>query len=238
MNYWKTIVLSDTHIGSNHCRVGRLLKFLDENTAENWILNGDILDFTAMSRGRGVWNKKSTRAIKKIIDIADTANVIYILGNHEKMFRQFLPFNIGKIKVVASYIYTGLDNRKYYISHGDHIKVEKSVISTLAGGMLYHMLLHADSIYNHIRGEELEDEASILQFAKENLKAVEIRGINYRAKAIDMLPYECDCAIHGHIHIPSVTSNYMNSGDFSEGATALVEDFSGKWQILDYGKRK
>lgn len=228
---WKTIIISDTHIGSNHCRAGKLLKFLENHQAETYFLNGDIIDFTEISRGRGYWNKKYTRILKKLIQISEQFNVIYVLGNHEKMFRPYLPFNIGNIKVVSSYLYEGVDKRKYHISHGDNIKVENSQISTLAGDMLYQLLLKADDVYSFMRGDE-EREESLAQFVKENLKAVEIRSLNYMAKAIEKKPQECDVVVHGHIHMAHVAEKYMNSGDFSEGATALVEDFSGLWSIV------
>ena len=41
-----------------------------------------------------------------------------------------------------------------------------------------------------------------------------------------------DVAVCGHIHNPKLEINYMNSGDFCENSTCLVEDFEGKWKIV------
>ena len=42
-----------------------------------------------------------------------------------------------------------------------------------------------------------------------------------------------DVAVCGHIHNPKLEINYMNSGDFCENSTCLVEDFEGKWKIVE-----
>jgi UDP-2,3-diacylglucosamine pyrophosphatase LpxH len=41
-----------------------------------------------------------------------------------------------------------------------------------------------------------------------------------------------DVAVCGHIHQPKLEEDYMNSGDFCENSTCLVEDKKGKWKIL------
>jgi len=40
-------------------------------------------------------------------------------------------------------------------------------------------------------------------------------------------------AVCGHIHQPKLEPDYMNSGDFCENSTCLVEDYNGKWQIIN-----
>jgi UDP-2,3-diacylglucosamine pyrophosphatase LpxH len=42
-----------------------------------------------------------------------------------------------------------------------------------------------------------------------------------------------DVAVCGHIHYPKLEQDYMNSGDFCENSTCLVEDYDGKWQIIN-----
>ena len=43
----------------------------------------------------------------------------------------------------------------------------------------------------------------------------------------------CDVAVCGHIHQPKITGDYMNSGDFCENSTCLVEDFEGNWLMIN-----
>ena len=231
---WKTIVLSDLHIGSNHSKLSKLLKFLAENKADNYFLNGDILDLTEIQKGNGVWNKKSTRVVSEFVEISKKAKVTYILGNHEKMLRPFLPFKIGSISFQNSAVYKGIDGRSYYFFHGDKIKAKKDTLSTVAGNLLYDLLLKIDVTYNNVRNNLKLKEQSVALFVKENLSAIQIMETNFKAATFQIAKdLGHDVAVCGHIHIPHVSSCYMNSGDFSEGSTALVESLNGEWLIIN-----
>jgi UDP-2,3-diacylglucosamine pyrophosphatase LpxH len=57
---------------------------------------------------------------------------------------------------------------------------------------------------------------------------------NFEKNAVNLARTEgYDVAICGHIHHPKITDDYMNSGDFCENSTCLVEDFNGEWKILE-----
>ena len=43
MKQWRTIIMSDLHLGSRQSQTDKILKFLDENESETLILNGDII---------------------------------------------------------------------------------------------------------------------------------------------------------------------------------------------------
>ena len=51
----------------------------------------------------------------------------------------------------------------------------------------------------------------------------------------------CDGVICGHIHHPAIREidgiKYMNSGDWVETLSALVEDFDGNWSLLYYDQQ-
>ena len=53
---------------------------------------------------------------------------------------------------------------------------------------------------------------------------------------------DCDGIICGHIHQPAIRDIdgilYMNSGDWVESLSALVEDFAGNWSLLFTTNRK
>lgn len=230
MRQWKTIVLSDLHIGSDHCKTKELSNFLSNNKAEKYYLNGDIIDLTEICRGNGVWGKKESQIIRQLMSIR--TEVVYIVGNHEKMLRGLLPFEMGKIKFVNSAIYQGIDGRKYFFVHGDKIKIRKNKIAKSAEDILYSLLLKVEKTYSTVRNVFKLSEQSLALFIKNNFSAVEIMETQYKLTAISSLPFDCDVIVCGHIHIPNVSEKYMNSGDFSEGCTALGEDYDGTWRII------
>jgi len=230
MKKWKTVVLSDLHLYSKHCRASKLLKFLESNSAELWILNGDIVDIRAIMNGKGEMNKKHTRVIEFFFS---QKNVIYVCGNHDEALRKLLPFQIGNIRFQNFYVYIGIDKRSYHFYHGDNIKVSNRDLTYAAAGYIYNLLLDVDHTYNTLRDKVGAEYHSLVNAIKNNLNRVQILEKNFMAEAISItsvLGY--DVAVCGHIHMPHVGKHYMNPGDFSEGATGLVEDYDGSWQII------
>ena len=50
MDKWKTIIMSDLHLGAIQSNTDKIIEFLDYNDAETIILNGDIIDGWALKR--------------------------------------------------------------------------------------------------------------------------------------------------------------------------------------------
>ena len=44
MKKWKTVIMSDLHLGARQSQTDKILKFLEENEMDTLILNGDIID--------------------------------------------------------------------------------------------------------------------------------------------------------------------------------------------------
>ena len=234
MKRYKSIVLSDLHVGSQYARHDKIIKFLKATNAENYFLNGDIIDFTRIKKGRGLWNKQCSEILGLLVEKSKKSNVTYMLGNHEKMFRSFLPFNFGQMSIVNSHVYVGVDGRTYYFFHGDKIKVKHNNLSESAGNFVYdEILIKIDAVYNSMRKALNLDYKSLASAAKETLRVIKAIEEDFKCGAeslVKVLGY--DVAVCGHIHMPCVSEHYMNSGDFAGGSTALVEDFAGSWSLI------
>jgi UDP-2,3-diacylglucosamine pyrophosphatase LpxH len=50
MNKYKTIIVSDIHLGMEDSKVNEVIKFLTDNKTETLILNGDIIDTWYLKR--------------------------------------------------------------------------------------------------------------------------------------------------------------------------------------------
>ncbi len=55
-NHYKTIIVSDVHLGTNNSKAKELVRFLKKNTCERLILNGDIIDGWRLKKS-GKWKK-------------------------------------------------------------------------------------------------------------------------------------------------------------------------------------
>jgi UDP-2,3-diacylglucosamine pyrophosphatase LpxH len=232
---YNTIILSDLHLGSKASRRDDILTFIENNSCHNLILNGDIIDGWALKRG-SKWKDKDTKIIRKILKISEKGtNVIWIKGNHDDFLFNYITLNIGNITIKESHIYNGIDKRKYYIFHGDILDVFSTKFSIIAkmGSIGYDFALWLNRWYNLYRELVGLPYYSLSKKIKESIKsAVSFIG-DFELRAVKMAKKEgCDVAICGHIHTPKLMELYMNSGDWCENCTALVEDEKGVWTIV------
>lgn len=231
---FKTIILSDIHLGSKASRTKDVLKFLDDNTSDRLILNGDIIDMWALKRG-GNWKDTHSKFIKKILKIAKKKEVIYLIGNHDEFLHKFAPLYLKNIKLLKEYILTDSNNKKLYIFHGDVLDIFITKIKWLAliGSIGYDIALWLNRMYNWYREKRNLPYYSISKEIKNKIKSA-VNFINdFEDNAINLAKLKnCDIAVCGHIHQPDLKENYMNSGDWCENCTALVETLDGKWEIF------
>lgn len=236
MKKWRTIIISDLHLGSRQSQTDKILKLLNENESQILILNGDIIDGWALKSG-SKWKKNCSKIFRKFMKRSeDGTKVIYIRGNHDDFLKPFVPFYLNNIQIVRKYVHLGLDGRKYYIFHGDVLDFVIMKIRWLAviGGWSYDLVIRLNTIYNLIRKKLNLPYHSLANTIKQSVKSA-INFVSDFEKNAEALTKQkgFDVAVCGHIHQPKLTENYMNSGDFCENSTCLVEDFDGNWQIIE-----
>ena len=237
MNNWKTIIMSDLHLGARQSQTDKIISFLDNNTTEKLILNGDIIDGWAL-KGNGKWTKDCTKIFRRFMKMSEkNTKVIYIRGNHDDFLKDFIPFKLNNIRIVRKYIHTGIDNRKYFCFHGDVLDVFSSKFKIIAkiGSIGYDFALWLNRIYNKYRELRKLPYYSISNDIKQGVKAAVNFVGDFEKNAVVLAKQKkCDVAVCGHIHKSELTSSYMNSGDWCENCTALVEDYEGKWTIINF----
>jgi len=219
--------MSDLHLGARQSQTDKVLKFLEENESETLILNGDIIDGWALKSG-GKWKSECTKIFRKFMKRSEKGTkVVYIRGNHDDFLKPFVPFTLSNIEIVRKYTHIGADGRKYYCFHGDVLDFIIMKVRWLAvlGGWSYDFVIKLNTLYNKIR-RTFND---IKQSVKGAINFVS--DFEENAKGLTK-EKECDVAVCGHIHQPKLEIDYMNSGDFCENSTCLVEDFNGKWHII------
>ena len=234
---YKTIIISDLHLGSKASRTDNIIKFLEQNTCYNLFLNGDIIDGWALKRG-SKWKDKHTKVVRKLLKIAEKGtNVVWIKGNHDDFLDTYLGLSMGNIHVTDEIIYKGVDKRLYYISHGDKLDVFSTKFKFIAkiGSIGYDFALWLNQWYNFFREWMGLPYYSLSKRIKENVKLAVNFVTDFEENAVKVAKQnKCDVAICGHIHKAEIKDEYMNSGDWCESCTALVEDSNGVWTIIDF----
>ena len=232
---YRTIIMSDLHLGARQSQTDKIIKFLENNESDKLILNGDIIDGWAL-KGSGKWTKDCTKVFRKFMKMSEKdTKVIYIRGNHDDFLKDFIPFKLNNIRIVRKYVHTGADGRTYFCFHGDVLDFVIMEARWLAviGGWSYDFIIRLNTIYNYIRKKLNLPYHSLANTIKQSVKGAINFVSDFEENAKGLTKQKgYDVAVCGHIHHPKLENDYMNSGDFCENSTCLVEDYDGKWDII------
>ena len=239
--HYKTIILSDIHLGIRNSRVKEVVEFLQAHTCETLILNGDIIDGWQL-RKSGEWKKKHThffRILMKYLHKYQT-KIIYLRGNHDDFLDEILPFSFGSFLIKRTHILQS-GSKKYYVVHGDIFDTVTTKLKWLArlGDTGYTFLLWVNRHYNHYRAKKGLPYYSLSQVVKAKVKSAVSFISDYEEQLSEVARANgCDGIICGHIHQAADKQindiHYLNSGDWVETMSAIVESEKGEWQIVYY----
>lgn len=238
---FKTIILSDIHLGTIDCKVEEVNFLLKNSRCERLILNGDIIDGWQLRKG-GRWANDHSRFIRlvlKHIEKNDT-EVIYTRGNHDDILARFLPLDFANLQIREEYILECARGR-YLVLHGDVFDVVTTRLRFLAhiGDIGYQWLLWLNRIYNRWLAWRGRDFFSLSKTIKAKVKSAVSYISHYESQLVDMARNKnCQGVICGHIHMAANKRiddiHYLNSGDWVESLTAIVEHYDGGFEVLDY----
>ena len=210
---YKSVFISDVHLGTKGCKAQKLHRFLDSFTAENLFLVGDIIDGWALRR-RHHWPKTHTEIIRRILKMSERINVVYLPGNHDEFVRPFLKedMQIGSINIVDSYEYEGV-----YVTHGDRfdwtMRIPTPLLNFLAH--IWDYIPHSDSqsSFTDIMYKWMGTERNIVRW-------VQRKG--YKS------------CLTGHTHSPKIRDSYMNCGDWVSNCSYIVHHENDTWELKFY----
>jgi UDP-2,3-diacylglucosamine pyrophosphatase LpxH len=239
---YKSIFISDVHLGSKGCKAEILVNFLKNNSAEKLYLIGDIIDGWKIQQNKWAWKQAHTNVIRKILGYAKQgATVYYIAGNHDEFLRPLIPYELsfGRIEIANQMTHMGIDGRRYLVVHGDLFDGIARLTPWISflGDRAYDLLLNFNTIFNRWRHRFGFGYWSLSQYLKQRVKRAvdfvvhfECNLVNYGRKR------GFDGVICGHIHKAEIKDidgfAYMNDGDWVESCSALVEHLDGRWEIV------
>lgn len=244
MNYYKTIWISDIHLGSVNCRASELLDFLKHNDAEKIYLVGDIIDGWRL-KNKWYWPQEHNDVIQKLLRKArNGTNVIYIPGNHDEVARQFTGLAFGEIPIKTDDIHVTVSGQRLWVTHGDQMDALMFHAKWFSkiGDFLYEMVTLASRIIHKIRQAAGYKHWSLATYLKGKAKnAIKYVERFERLMAEETQKKGYSGVVCGHIHQPAKKIlggiQYYNDGDWVDSNSALVETLSGEielvyWKIL------
>ena len=238
---YRTIWISDIHLGTRGCNARLLIDFLDHVDSDTLYLVGDIIDGWRLKK-RFYWPELHNAIVRRFMKRAKRGTrVIYIPGNHDEMFRQFSGMNFGGVEIRKKAIHTTADGRRLLVLHGDEFDAVMLAHRWLAfaGDAAYTMLMRLNVAVNAVRRRLKMPYWSLSKHAKHKVKnAVEFISRFEETVAHEAQRLKVDGVVCGHIHTAEQRQFgdivYYNDGDWVEGCTALVEHHDGHMEILHW----
>jgi UDP-2,3-diacylglucosamine pyrophosphatase LpxH len=237
----RTLFLSDVHLGTSGCQAALLLDFLEKNQADTIYLVGDILDAWRLRRG-WFWPQSHNDVVQHLLGLAhDGACIYYIPGNHDEVLRGYLGTHFGGVEVVETASHVTADGRRLLVTHGDQFDSIVVHAKWLAhvGDRAYEFARWLNLWVNRVKRLWGGQYWSLSNWAKQQVK----QAVNFISEYERVLADEArrkgfDGVVCGHIHSACIRKieglDYINTGDWVESCTAVVEDMDGTLRLIDW----
>ena len=238
---FRTLFISDVHLGARGCQADRLLDFLRYHDADTIYLVGDIVDGWQLKSG-WYWPQQHNDVVQKLLRKARKgARIVYVPGNHDEFLRDYYGTHFGGIEVTETAIHEAADGRRYLVVHGDvfDMVVKHARWLALLGDTAYDLAILINRYFNAIRRRLGFSYWSLSQWAKHKVKnAINYIGAFEQTLAAEAQRHHVDGVICGHIHHAVIHDDfgirYVNCGDWVESCTAVAEHADGHLEIISW----
>jgi UDP-2,3-diacylglucosamine pyrophosphatase LpxH len=242
---YRTLFISDVHLGSKASQASLLCEFLRHNDADTYYLVGDIIDFWSIKRNPH-WPQSHNDVVQKLLRKARKgARMVYIPGNHDEALRIYCGQRIGGVEFRHNDIHVAADGSRILVMHGDEFDVVIRYVKWLAllGDWAYLIAMALNEAFNRVRRLFGFSYWSLSAYLKQQVKkAVNFVGDFESALVSEARRHAAQGIICGHIHLAAKHDLggviYMNCGDWVESATAIGETYDGEFEIIYWSKNR
>ncbi|MEO1720173.1 MAG: UDP-2,3-diacylglucosamine diphosphatase [Pseudomonadota bacterium] len=239
MAHYRSLFISDIHLGTRGSQAEMLIDFLNEHDADTIYLVGDIVDFWRIKRG-AIWPQAHNDVLQKLLGkVRRGAKVVYVPGNHDDGLRDYCGSQFGGIELKRDDIMETASGKRYLIMHGDEFDVVVRYAKWLAflGDRGYALALWFNWPLNFVRRRLGLGYWSLSSYLKLRVKsAVNFIGDFEVSLSEEAGRRKVDGVICGHIHHAASRDmngiHYVNTGDWVESCTAVVETDSGELELI------
>ncbi len=239
--HFRSIWISDAHLGTRSCKAEYLLDFLRHTESRYLYLIGDMIDFWNLRNG-WYWPPLHNQVLQAVMEkAARGTQVVFVPGNHDEVFRDHVGRVFGGVQVATDAVHQTADGRKLLVLHGDEFDsiVRHSKWLAMFGSWIYDLLLYSNRWVNYVRRKLGFPYWSLAAYLKHKVK----NAVNYISHFEQALVHEArkrgvDGVVCGHIHKATIEHYdgvlYCNDGDWVESCTALVEQTDGGLALVHW----
>ncbi|MEZ5787237.1 MAG: UDP-2,3-diacylglucosamine diphosphatase [Xanthobacteraceae bacterium] len=239
--HFRTLFISDVHLGTRGCQANRLLDFLRWHDADTIYLVGDIVDGWAL-KSNWYWPQPHNDVVQKMLRKSRKgARIVYVPGNHDEFLRDYFGTHFGGVEVADHAIHVSPQGKRYLVVHGDYFDLVVTQARWLArvGDKAYDFAITVNRLLNGVRRRLGLGYWSLSKWAKFKVKnAVNFIGDYERTLAGEAQRHAVDGVICGHIHHATMHQSfgvhYLNCGDWVESCTAIVEHHDGRFELITW----
>lgn len=237
----RTLFISDVHLGATGAQADACLAFLKGIDASTIYLVGDIIDGWRLKKS-WYWPASHNDFVHEVLARARRGvRLIYLPGNHDEFMRDFLGHEFGGIEIRDQIMHETADGRQFLVIHGDRFDAVVVHARWLAfmGDWAYRAAMVVSKGVSFVRRKLGLPYWSLSAWAKSRVKS----AVNYAGDFERQLTDEarrCDASgvICGHIHTAAMAEvgglAYVNTGDWVESLTAVVETTDGELELIRF----
>lgn len=237
MRSFRSVFISDIHLGGGRCEAYRLLAALDQIESDRLYLLGDIIDLEAIARGSR-WRAQDTQVLLSLIARAtDEHRVTYVPGNHDAPLRLLAGQSIAGVDIEMELAYQCVDGSRLLMFHGDAVDGEISAGGWQRIGTRLHVTIGGlEHALNRIGRRMGRRHRPVMIGLKQWIGPARRYVQQYETQAVRYAAQRgfsgCIC---GHIHYGHLFDangyRYLNDGDWVEHLTFLGERHDGVWEL-------
>lgn len=235
---FRTLFLSDLHMGARGFRAAPFLAFLNSVEAETIYLVGDILDLWHLRRVHWgpvhdeIWAELSRR------QRAGT-RLVYLPGNHDAALRNDPQDRFGSFEIHDSMTHLAADGTRWLVLHGDQCdaRIFRFHLMTRIGSRADAALRALDQWLR--RQMRSQAERGLFEWLISAVNRLMLLGNGYEKRLVALARAGGHGGvICGHFHKAALHDclgvTYANCGDWVDNQTALAETHAGALQMLEW----
>jgi len=241
--HFRSIWISDFHLGTARCKAASLLDFLRHHTADNLFMVGDVIDGWNVGPG-WCWDAAQTAVVEELWAWRRRgARMIFMPGNHDERSTDMIHTLFGSVECREDFIHRTAEGRRMLVTHGhqfDSPRIRDGWWISLIGSIGYSAAMRLNLWYN--RGIPSRRGATH-RMLRHQLKSAVHYLVDFRDEQISHAARyrKVDGVICGHTHKPDHRMIgpilYINDGDWVQSETALVEERSGALHLVRWGTK-
>ena len=242
---YRTVFISDLHLGTPGCKADCLLDFLQHVESEYLYLIGDVVDGWRLKKKR-FWPERHSQILRALRARSRRGTrIVYLPGNHDEALRKRIGRTFAGVRVLHEVIHRTADGRRLLVIHGDAFDGVCTDMKWLAllGSIAYDLALEVNTRFNLIRRWLGLRYWPLSAFLKAKVKAAVSFIERYeQALAAEARRRAVTGVVCGHVHKPEIRTidgvQYFNDGDWVESCSALVEHMDGRMELVHWAERR